>query len=125
MKEGNVLLHTPGTRLMCNACGTVSNKHLLSTPFEYTYTAELGRGKIFSHGPYFACHHICHRCSNDDINGIGFTDSGNYECDETKDIQKWEEELSSLEREINDLKYKIQRGKERWAELWESDKDAT
>ena len=125
MKEGSKLLYTPGTRLMCISCGTVSSYHKMSAPFEYTYTVPLGRNNSFSHGPYYACYHYCKRCGNNDENGIGFLDSGNFECSETKDIQKWEKELSELEDEIEDLKFKIKRGKARWAELWETDKDAT
>lgn len=109
---------------MCNACGTVSSKHRMGMPFEYVYSVPLGKDSSFSHGPYFACHHYCHRCGNDDDTGIGFLDSGNYECDETSDIQKWEKELSDLEDEVADLKHRIAKGKARWAELWETDEDA-
>lgn len=125
MKEGKELLHTPGTRLMCNACGLVSSNHKMSMPFEYMYTSPLGKNNVFTHGPYYACYHYCKRCSNNDDTGIGFLDSGNYECDETRDISKWEKELSGLEDEVENLKFKIKKGKARWEELWGTDEDAT
>ena len=125
MKEGSELLHTPGTRLMCNACGVVSSKHKMSIPFDYVYVTPLGKHNSFRNGPYYACHHYCIRCGNDDDTGIGFLDSGNYECDETRDILKWEKELSDLEDAVEALKLKIKKGKARWAELWETDEDAT
>ncbi|QHJ80090.1 MAG: hypothetical protein [Caudoviricetes sp.] len=125
MKEGSELLHTPGTRLMCNACGVVSSRHRMGMPFEYKYTVPLGKNNTFTHGPYYACHHYCIRCGNDDDTGIGFLDSGNYECDETRDISKWEKELDELKSEVEDLEHRIKKGKARWAELWETDEDAT
>lgn len=125
MKEGSELLHTPGTRLMCNACGVVSSRHKMGMPFEYKYTVPLGKNNTFTHGPYYACHHYCIRCGNDDDTGIGFLDSGNYECSETRDITEWEKELTELEDEVEALKLKIKKGKARWAELWETDEDAT
>lgn len=125
MKEGSELLHPPGTRLMCNACGVVSSNHKTDALFEYKYVTPLGKNSFFTHGPYYVCHHYCIRCGNDDDTGIGFLDSGNYECDDTKDIHEWEKELSKLEDEVSELKYRIEKGKARWAELWETDKDAT
>lgn len=125
MREGSALLYTIGTRLMCNACGIVSSKHHTGFPFEYIYTTAIGRSQVFTHGPYYACHHTCHRCGNDDITGIGFIDSGNYYSEDTDGICEWEEKLSNLESEIAVLKRKISEGKTRWEELWGSSEDAS
>lgn len=104
---------------MCPSCGTVSNKHLCSEHFPYQYFYS-------DFPPSWVCHHTCHRCGYKDDHGSGFTDSGNYGCDETKDLYKWEnEDLPQLEDELAELKHKIAKGKSRWAELWDTKEDAS
>lgn len=115
-----IMLFPPRTRLMCPECCIVSSTHLCSDLFIYQYF----------HSPTFppswVCHHTCHRCGYKDDHGRGFTDSGNYECEETKDLYKWEQEdLPQLEDELAELKHKIAKGKARWAELWDNKEDAS
>lgn len=114
--------YAPSERLMCNSCGTVSSNHLIGNLFLWKHTSWPE-----DWNPHWVTCHTCKRCGGNvdkDFNH-SFTDSGNYECDETSDIQEWEKELLKLEDEIEDLKFKIKRGKARWAELWETDEDAT
>lgn len=114
-----IMLFNASERLMCPDCGIVSNNHLCSDPFFYKYV----HSPDFP--PQFVCHHTCHRCGYKDDTGSGFTDSGNYECDETSGLNQWEEELSELEDEIADLRVKIANGKRRWEMLWNVDTDET
>ncbi len=117
--QSGIMLFDAHTRLMCPDCGIVSNNHLCSDPFFYQY-----KHSPFI-GPQLVCHHTCHRCGYKDDMGSGFTDSGNYECEETSGLQEWEEELSQLEDEIAELKEKIANGKRRWSMLWDVDTDET
>lgn len=114
-----IMLFDSQERLMCPDCGTVSNKHLCSAPFFYQY-----KHSPFI-GPQFVCHHTCHRCGYKDDVGSGFTDSGNYESEETDGIQEWEREIDELEDELAILRQKLENGKRRWAMLWHVDHDET
>ena len=118
----NKYYYAPSERLMCNSCGTVSSNHLIGKMFLWKHTSWPE-----DWNPQWVTMHTCKRCGRNvdkDFNH-SFTDSSNYECDETANINKWEEELSELETEIEDLKFKIERGRARWAELWETEEDAT
>lgn len=112
----NNLLFPAGTRLMCPNCGTISNNHKASLPLYAQYRHGI------PDNPQWVSFHTC-SCGYCDDSGGGFTDSGNYECDDTRDIQKWEDELAELEEEMEELKYKIQKGKDRWEELWGTNED--
>lgn len=114
-----IMLYPSTERLLCPDCGIVSNHHDCSVPFYYQYTAS----PFLS--PQLVCYHTCHRCGYKDDTGHGFTDSGNYECEETRDIQEWEEELIDLEDQIAELKHKIEKGKKRWEMLWNVSTDET
>lgn len=111
-----ILRFMPGTRLLCNSCGLVSNNHhvMADSLDDYTYYDHTTTGVI----------HICKACGYSDDFGDGFTDSGNYECYDTQDLHKWQEELRELENEVDDLKHKIAKAEARWAELWYTKEDA-
>lgn len=111
----------PGERLLCDSCGVVSNNHKVSDPFWYK-----NKNWPDFFNPQLVCVHTCVRCGrNDGDLSTSFTDAGNYDSDDTRDIQKWEEELSELVLEVELLTDKIQKGKARWAELWETKEDAS
>lgn len=118
----NKYYYPPSERLMCNSCGTVSNNHLIGDMFLWKHTSWPE-----DWNPQWVTMHTCKRCGRNvgkDFNH-SFTDAANYECDTTSGIQEWEKELDELKAEIKELEFKIQQGKERWAELWETDEDAT
>lgn len=117
--QSSILLFDANVRLMCPDCGIVSNNHLCSEPFFYQY-----KYSPFM-GPQFVCHHTCHRCGYKDDTGSGFIDSGNYESEETDNINNWERELRDLEDEVAELQHKIEKGKHRWKMLWQVDHDET
>lgn len=115
--------YPPSERLMCNSCGTVSSNHLVGNPpFLWKHDSWPEDWE-----PQWVCLHTCKRCGRNVDKDLShsFTDSGNYICDETVDIYKWKEELDELEKEVEDLKFKLKKGEARWAELWETDEDAT
>lgn len=118
----NKYYYSPGERLMCNSCGTVSSNHIIGKLFLWKHSS----WDEHMH-PQWVTNHTCKRCGRnvDKDFSHSFTDSGNYECDETSHIHEWENELSALKKEVADLEFKIARGKARWEELWGTDEDAT
>lgn len=112
-----ILRFNAHTRLMCNSCGTVSNNHIIveDSLFDDVYHGHLTEN---------VCLHKCHRCGYVDNMGSGFTDSGNYQSDETDGLHEWEEEIADLEDELAVLRHKLENGRKRWAELWNTNEDA-
>ena len=112
------LLFPPRTRLMCPDCGTISNNHKISEPFfaQYSQSPFIGA--------QYVCYHTCHRCGYCDNTGHGFTDSGNFHCDDTDNLYEWNEELTRLEDEISELRERIKKGEALFARLWQTNDDA-
>lgn len=113
--------YAPSERLMCNSCGTVSSNHFTGKLFLWKHISWPA-----DWNPQRVTVHTCKRCGRNVYKDFShsFTDSGNYECDETAGINEWKKELSELEAKVENLKFKIKRGEARWAELWETDQDS-
>lgn len=104
------------TRLMCPMCGTISSNHKSHSPrIEYYWDTKMG--------PRDACLHTCHRCGYTDDVGPGFTDSGNDDRDEFKDLYDREAELNARQRELDDDRAKFKEDQDLYARCWQSNED--
>lgn len=115
-KVSKILHFGPHTRLMCPTCGTISSKHKYHSPRrEYYWDTKIG--------PHDVCLHTCHRCGYTDDEGPGFTDSGNDDRDEFKDLWDRENELNQRQRELDEDRAKFKADQALYARCWQSDED--
>lgn len=128
--KGDNLLFSPGTRLMCPNCLTVSNSHNVLDFLFYIYTTP-----AFETKSYFACYHECKSCGATDAPfwenkepsqcNICFIDSGNYESSDyiPGNISKWTKELEQALEEVRLLKSQIKRAQDDFNKYWGTSED--
>lgn len=117
LSSREILRFSARTRLMCPTCGLISNNHIV---VEGSYH----RGIYHGHSSGDVVLHKCKSCGYVDNDGNGFTDSGNYESDETDRLYEREEELNKKKREVQFLEASLKESLRRWDELWSTDEDA-
>lgn len=104
------------TRLMCPNCCTVSSKHKVHSPrYEHYWDTSFAARFVFLH--------TCHRCGYTDDTGSGFTDSGNDDRDEFKDLYDRAEQLDKEQSELDAKKYQLQEDQKLYERVWQSDDD--
>lgn len=97
------------TRLLCGQCLRISSHHEV---VEGSEEAKDGRLRVA---------YVC-KCGNKDQDY--FTDSGNFESEDTE-YTSYDKlaELEKLKEKVARMEYEVERAKERWDELWETDED--
>lgn len=115
-RVSRILHFTARTRLMCPSCGTISNNHKAHSPRRERYWDYTGHVMD-------VCLHTCHRCGYTDDVGPGFTDSGNDDRDEFKNMWDRESELNERQRELDADRAKFKADQALYARCWQSEED--
>lgn len=96
-------------RLLCGMCLTISSHHGVIPGSE-----EVVGGFL----------RVAYRCSCGNEDQDYFTDSGNFESEDTK-AMSWDNKakLESLKEEVTRLSEAVEQAESRWDELWDTDED--
>lgn len=101
---------------MCPYCGTISSNHKSHSPRREYYWSI----RSYLHD---CCLHTCRRCGYTDDIGPGFTDSGNDDRDEFKDLWAREADLNKRQRELEEDFIRLKHDQDLYAKCWQSEED--